>query len=55
MSIQALELRRHLAVARCHVKKPDHGDDGGICRAQQQEQKNNADDPAESLTEPQTK
>ena len=55
MSIQTFELRRHLAIARRHVEQADHGDDGGVCRAQQQEHKNNPDNPAERLPEPHTK
>ena len=51
MTIEAFELPRHFAVARHHVKQPDHRDDGGVGRAQEQKQENNSDDPAENLTD----
>jgi len=52
VSIETFEVRRHFPVARCQVKKTNHRDNGGVGRAQQQQQKHNADDPAEGLPNP---
>ena len=48
MAIQTLELPRHFPVARRHVKQADHCDNRGVRCAQQQQQKYDADDPAEN-------
>ena len=55
VAIQPLELRRHFAVLRHHVEQADHGDDRGVGRAEEEQQKNDADDPAERLAEPRSK
>src|SRR6266545_4129092 len=47
MAIQPLELAGQLAVARDHVKEPDHRNDGRVRSAQKEEEKYDANNPAE--------
>ena len=44
-------MSRHLAIARHHVEQSDHGEDRGVRGAEKQQEKNDADDPAERLPE----
>ena len=52
MLVQLPELPRHFAVAGHHEKQANHCDDGGVCRAHQEEEKNDADDPAKHDAKP---
>ena len=47
MPIEFGKLDGHFTIARDHVEQADHGDDGGVGRAQEQEKKDDADEPAE--------
>src|SRR5438876_2687728 len=50
MPIEPSELPRHFAITSHHVKEPDHRNDRGVGRTQQQEEKDDPDDPPENVS-----